>query len=178
MDIKHVRDLYGDLKMIHPKTNLIVGKKCSLAKSASIGYNENGKGKIILGDKVRVKENVILRTCGGAIEIGSNTIINYNCVFHCMGSLKIGNDCLISPNVSMFCQNRGIKKSEKISLQPQYPCAIIINSGVWIGANSVILGGVTIGHGAVIGAGSVVTKDVGDFEIWCGNPAVKKGERT
>lgn len=49
---------------------------------------------------------------------------------------------------------------------------VIIGKDVWIGSNSVILSGVSIGDGSIIGAGSVVTKDVGSFEIWGGNPAV------
>ncbi len=46
-----------------------------------------------------------------------------------------------------------------------------IGSDVWIGIRSIVLGGITIGDGAVIGAGSVVTKDIGPYEIWAGNPA-------
>ena len=46
-----------------------------------------------------------------------------------------------------------------------------IGNGVWLGIRTIILGGVTIGDGAVIGAGSIVTKDVGLYEIWAGNPA-------
>lgn len=50
-------------------------------------------------------------------------------------------------------------------------CITIIGNDVWIGANSMIKGGITIGDGAVIGMGAVVTKNVGPYEIWAGNPA-------
>ena len=55
---------------------------------------------------------------------------------------------------------------------PNYPVGpITIGNNVWIGMNSVILPGVDIGHGVVIGSGSIVTKTIPDYEIWAGNPA-------
>jgi chloramphenicol O-acetyltransferase type B len=54
---------------------------------------------------------------------------------------------------------------------------LIIGSDVWIGMRCILLGGITIGDGATIGAGSVVTKDVPPYEVWAGNPATKKKDR-
>ena len=94
-----------------------------------------------------------------------------------MGNLIIEDNTLISPNVSIYCQNHGIKKDQLIRNQKQTSVGVIINKDCWIGAGSIILDGVEIGEGAVIGAGSIVTKDVPRYEIWVGNPCVKIGER-
>ena len=163
--------------MIHKNANVIIGEKCSLHPTAQIGYNENGKGKIILGDNVVIRDNSILRSCGGIIKIGNRVLINYNFVCHALGNLTIGDNTLISPNVSIFCQNHSIKRDKLIRNQSNSSKGILIHEDVWIGAGAIILDGVTIGPGAVIGAGSVVTKNVPAYEIWCGNPAKLKGIR-
>ena len=62
-----------------------------------------------------------------------------------------------------------------MKLQGHINNSIIIENDVWISANATILKGVNIGNGAVVGAGSVVTKDIGTQELWYGNPASHKG---
>jgi len=163
--------------MIHSKLNFEMGKNCSIDPNTYIGYKENGTGCLCLDDNVRIGHNCVLRTCGGEIHIGKNVIINYGFICHAMGNLIIEDNTLISPNVSIFCQNHGIKRNELIRNQKQTSIGVIINEDVWIGANVIILDGVEIGKGSVIGAGSVVTKDIPSYEIWGGNPCIKFGER-
>ena len=77
----------------------------------------------------------------------------------------------------VFCQNRNTLKTNFSTLEA--PCDAFVNIGndVWIGASVIIKNGVTISDGAVIGMGSIVTKDVGPYEIWVGNPARKVRDR-
>lgn len=108
------------------------------------------------------------------LTIGNNTYIGeYNNIRAAGGSISIGNNCLISQHVSIVSSNHGHKQNQLIYDQPWAleNNFIIIKDDVWIGANSVILPGVTIGLGAIVGAGSVVTKDVPNYAIVCGNPA-------
>ncbi len=88
----------------------------------------------------------------------------------------IGNNVRIGPDVSFLC---GGHDYSYLHL-PDIGGSIILNNNVWIGARSVILPGVSIGNGAVIAAGSIVSKDVGEFEIVGGVPAkfIKKRELT
>lgn len=162
--------------MIHKNLNLKQGKNCSLHPDSHIGYQEHG-GSLILGDNVRIKHGCVIRTCTGAIQIGNNVIINYGCILHGLGDIHIGNNSILSPNVQIYAQNHGIKKDMLIKNQKQPRKGIFIGSDVWIGAGSVILDGVHIGKGAVIGARSVVTKNVFAYDIHAGNPAKKIGER-
>jgi len=163
--------------MIHPKLNLTQGKNCQLHPDAYIGFNESGKGKLILENKVIIRQDCIIRTCTGKIHIADNVIINYGCIMHGLGDILIGANTLLSPNVQIYAQNHGTKKNKLIRDQKQSGEGVVIFRDVWIGAGAIIMDGVTIGQGAVIGAGSVITKNIPGYEIWAGNPCRKIGER-
>lgn len=106
------------------------------------------------------------------IIIGSNTVINRGCKF--FGSyfeksviIEIGNNVAIAPFCCFFSAGHDY---EYIDL-PDIAASIIIKDNVWIGGKSIILPGVTIGEGSIIGAGSIVTKDIPAWSIAVGNPA-------
>ena len=85
--------------MIQPKLNLKKGKNCSLHPDAYIGYSENGKGIMSLGNNVKIRHSCVIRTCGGTIALNNNVIINYNCIIHALGGVLIGENTMLSPNV-------------------------------------------------------------------------------
>ncbi len=163
--------------MIHKKLKFKSGTNCSISFDSYIGYSESGKGSITLGNKVRIRQGCVIRTCGGKITILDNVVINYNCIMHGMGNILIGANTMLSPNVQIYAQNHGTNKDEFIRNQTQTGLGVIIEKNVWIGAGAIILDGVYINEGAIIAAGSVVTKNIPAFEIWAGNPAKKIGER-
>ena len=157
---------------------ILKGKNCKIDPDAKIGYAESGKGRIILGDGVIVRHGCVIRSCSGIIKIGNNVVVNYYTIMHGFGNITIGDDTLISPGVHMYAQDHGISKHELIKNQDNAKKPIIIGSDVWIGAGSIITGGVTINNGAVVGAGSIITKDIPPYEIWAGNPAKKIRNRS
>lgn len=106
---------------------------------------------------------------GFNIHMHGLTIINYNCVILDTSPVNIGANVFIAPGVCIACAGHPIlaeQRSEGLSTSK----AINIEDDVWIGANSTICGGVTIGKGSVIGAGSVVTKDIPEGVVAVGNP--------
>ncbi|MBQ8809088.1 MAG: acyltransferase [Bacteroidales bacterium] len=106
--------------------------------------------------------------------IGNGTFIGeFNNIRATGGEIIIGKYCNISQHCSLVASNHSIAKDRYISEQPwdEVKIGIKLGDDVWIGANSVVLPGVTIGRGAVVGAGSVVTKDIPEYAIAVGNPA-------
>ncbi len=105
---------------------------------------------------------------GKNIHIGENVFINSGVTMQDQGGIWIGDNCLIGHHVMFATLNHGLAVSDRATL---YPKPIRVENNVWIGANAVILQGVTIGEGAVIAAGAVVTKDVPAHCIAAGVPA-------
>jgi maltose O-acetyltransferase len=107
------------------------------------------------------------------ISIGKGTFVNCNCFFDGTSDINIGDNCAIAMNVT-FCNSNHdyedpLKRGGEVLCKP-----ITIGNGVWIGANSTILPGVTIGDGCVIAAGAVVTKDCKPNGLYLGVPARRK----
>lgn len=106
---------------------------------------------------------------GSHIEMGKNVFVNYNCTIIDVARVTIGDNCQIAPNVAMYTAGHPVHPVSRNSLY-EYGMEITIGDNVWIGGNTVILPGVHIGSNTVIGAGSVVTKDIPDWVIAVGNP--------
>ncbi len=112
--------------------------------------------------------------CDSELTIGENTYIGeYNNIRAGGGKIIIGDKCLISQHITITAANHSIHKGIYIADQPWSTTDnyVIIGNDVWIGANAIILPGVKIGDGAVIGGGSVVTKDIPSNAVAVGNPA-------
>ncbi|RLN98287.1 hypothetical protein BBJ28_00022043 [Nothophytophthora sp. Chile5] len=107
---------------------------------------------------------------GSNIRLGDNVYMNFNCVLLDVCEITIGNRVLFAPNVQLYTATHPIDPVERFSGR-ELGKPITIEDDVWIGGNVVVLPGVRIGRGAVIGAGSVVTKDVPAMSIYAGNPA-------
>ena len=105
---------------------------------------------------------------GKNITIGKNVFINACCHFQDHGGVTIGDNCQIGHNVVFATLNHGIAPEKRASMNP---APIRLGRNVWVGSNSTILQGVTIGDNAIIAAGSVVTKDVQANTIVGGVPA-------
>lgn len=124
------------------------------------------------------KKSFIMRKCYiiglNHIQIGDYSHINRNCLLDARGGIIIGNNVSISHDVRLITGSHHVNSELfKASYLP-----IHIKDYAWVGIGSTILQGVTIGKGAVVCAGSVVTKDVPDYTIVGGIPAKKIGERS
>ena len=106
---------------------------------------------------------------GYNIEVGENFFANYHFVVLDVGRVKIGDNAQIAPNVSIYTAGHPVHPESRNSGY-EYGIAVTIGDNVWIGGNVCILPGVTIGNNAVIGAGSVVVRDIPDNVIAAGNP--------
>lgn len=125
--------------------------------------------KEIFGDNIGENTYIAPPLNGAAInklKIGSNVFINSNLLAMSRGGITIEDDVQIAGNVSLLSNNHGVYERMILTCKP-----ILIQRGAWIGANAVILPGVSVGKHSIVGAGSVVTKDVPDYSVAVGNPA-------
>jgi galactoside O-acetyltransferase len=133
-----------------------------------------GVDNIFLNLNVSVGKNSLFSAEKGIIRIGENTSFNSNVHINSSvcGEILIGNNCLIGPNVVMRTAGHNFERADIPIRNQGHICKnILIEDDVWLGANVVVLGGVTIGKGCVIGAGSVVTKNIEAYSIAVGVPA-------
>lgn len=110
--------------------------------------------------------------CGKNITVGNHVFFNSGCNFQDQGGITIDDGVLIGHNVVLATLNHCMISEQRANLEP---APIHIGKNVWIGANAIVLPGVTIGDGAVIAAGAIVTKDVPANTIVGGVPAKKIG---
>jgi maltose O-acetyltransferase len=107
---------------------------------------------------------------GYNIRIGRNGFVNYNCVFLDCALIEIGDNLQMGPAVQLYTAGHPVDpEARRTGLEFAKP--IRIGSDVWIGGGAVILPGVSVGDGSVVGAGSVVTRDVPPLSVVAGNPA-------
>jgi maltose O-acetyltransferase len=112
---------------------------------------------------------------GFNIRTGRNLFVNYDCVFLDVAPITIGDDVQIAPAVQLYTATHPLDPEVRRSgLEGGKP--IRIGNNVWIGGGAIVLPGVTIGDDAVIGAGSVVTRDVPAGVVVVGNPARVRGD--
>lgn len=106
---------------------------------------------------------------GSHISVGKNFFANYNCTLLDVGRITFGDNCMLAPNVSIYTAGHPLHPDSRNSGY-EYGADVVIGSNVWIGGSVVITPGVHIGDCCVIGAGSVVTKDIPAWSLAAGNP--------
>ncbi|KHT65155.1 hypothetical protein RJ45_02740 [Photobacterium gaetbulicola] len=107
---------------------------------------------------------------GYNIEVGKSFYMNANGVILDCGKVIIGDEVMIGPNVTLCTAGHPIDAATRYTYE-EFAKPITVGNQVWIGANVLVLPGVTIGDGAVVSGGSVVTKDVPAHTVVVGNPA-------
>jgi acetyltransferase-like isoleucine patch superfamily enzyme len=169
--------LIGRNVKIRSAHKLVVGRNFVLEDSCEL--NCNCVSKMVFGNNVTIGSKAIIRPSniyGGAVGqgliVGDNSNIGPYAYIGCSGLISIGNNVMISPRVSIYAENHNFQNPDVIMKdQGVTRQKVTIEDDCWIASNSIILAGVTVGKGSVIGAGSVVTKDVPAFSIVAGNPA-------
>ena len=106
---------------------------------------------------------------GSHIHVGKNFFANYNCTIIDVAKVIIGDYCQMAPNVAIYTAGHPVHPDTRNSGY-EYGKEVRIGNNVWIGGNTVICPGVTVGNNCVIGAGSVVTRDIPDWVVAAGNP--------
>ena len=114
-------------------------------------------------------EQPLFCTYGYNTTVGDNFFMNVNGKLMDSGKITIGNNVMIAPNVSIVTEEHAMDISQR-NAGLEYTHPVTIGDNVWICTGAIVLPGVTIGDGCVIGAGSVVTKDIPPYSLAVGNP--------
>ena len=157
-----------------------------LAAYNALPYDEKEQNRKILEEMLGgLGTNVSIGTSftcdyGRNIYLGNNVSINMNCTFVDCNCIVVGDNVLIASNVQIYTATHPVELAERLTpnWSPEsgeyfcrtYALPVAIGDGCWIGGGAILLPGVHIGKGSVIGAGSVVTKDIPENSVAVGNP--------
>ena len=159
----------------------------NLTKCTALGTNYfssgdlviNTQGKFDLGNNNLFEKGYDIEVSNGLFKIGSNNYFNKNVKIVCFDNITIGNNCLFADSVHIYDQNHNYEDvTSNIGDQGYKTSSVFIGDNVWIGAKATILSGVSIGCGAIIATGAVVTKNIPEMVIVGGVPAKIIGKRT
>jgi acetyltransferase-like isoleucine patch superfamily enzyme len=132
------------------------------------------EGRLRIGDRVRITSTIATFELGvgpeGTMEIGSNVLINYGCSFGATKLLRIGDRCNIGTQCILIDNAFHELDPDLRDVQPESQ-PVILERNVWLASRVIVLPGVTVGENSVIGAGSVVTKNIPPNVLAAGIPA-------
>jgi acetyltransferase-like isoleucine patch superfamily enzyme len=154
-------------------SDLQLGNHVFIGDRVIIFQRENG-GPVELGDRVCIYRDTIIETgYGGSLTLGEQASIHPRCQLNAYKApIQIGRGVMIAPNCAFYAYDHGVAPGMPIREQPlQSRGPIVVGDEAWLGVGVIVLGGVRIGEGAVIGAGSIVTRDVPVNAIAAGVPA-------
>jgi acetyltransferase-like isoleucine patch superfamily enzyme len=162
---------------IEPDVRLVCAQTIVLGHGVSIGRHTllngwNRGSQLILRDDVKLDQGVHIQAIGGTIDIGARTYIGPYVCMAGPGDIQIGKDCLIASGSGIYANNHIFDDPTRpINQQGIVWKGIVIEDDCWLGSGVRVLDGVTIGHGSVIGAGAVVTKNIPPYSVAVGMPA-------
>lgn len=142
-------------------------------------FFQSAKNSIRISKNCEIGESVMIKTgFKGQIYFKNNVSVFHHTVLDIQDNLVIGEGSLIAPHCYICDYDHNFLGPKPVKQQGFSAKPIIIGKDVWIGAKCIILKGVKIGDGAVLGAGSVVTRDIPAFSVAVGNPAKVIKKRT
>lgn len=169
---------------VHPKANVEIVNYLNFNRQwdEKMTWMNKMAGSLFLAEKATLKVDAFDIYAGSRINVNAGAelvlgsgYMNYDCVIDCFSSIRIGHGVVVSERVVLRDSDNHVIDSKSnnctVGVGKKVAAPVIIGDHVWIGMNAMILKGVTIGEGAVVAAGSVVTKDVPPHSLVGGVPA-------
>jgi len=156
----------------HYAERIRIGEHARVASNAVLRANTEHPDGVSVGRRTSILENVLINANRGSVVVGNNSWLGPYCLLYGNGDIRIGDGVLIAGHTSINTVSHHAERVDiPISEQGTEIAPVVIHDDVWIGLNAVILQGVTIGRGAIIGAGAVVTRDIPAWSVVRGVPA-------
>jgi acetyltransferase-like isoleucine patch superfamily enzyme len=155
--------------------NLSTGLRCFIGHSSHIDCTS--LGGVLLGDMVTIREYAWIQLTsnlnkpGDSVVIGDNTYIGPFAKIGAAAKVTIGRQCQFGPSLTLIAEEHDFDRGDFIINQGVSRTGISIGDDCWFGAGVTVLDGVSVGKGCVIGANSLVTKDIADYSVAIGSPA-------
>ncbi len=152
----------------HVGAAVMIGAHCNVAR----GHARARQGTVLIGDRTRLEQGVLLHPHTGSIRIGCDVFLGPGTVIYGHGGVEIGDECLIAMHCRILSSNHTVPAPDVcIRSQLDILTPTRIGRDVWLGAGVTVLAGVTIGDGCIVGAGAVVVHDLPPGSVAVGNPA-------
>lgn len=156
---------------------IFLGRRVMVGEGCFLDAN-TPQGRIELQDDVWLSRGSLIVAGEAEVVIGPATYVGHRCLMYGHAGIQIGRDVLLANDVQLICGNHTFARRDMpIRAQPPQGEPIVIGDDVWLGASAIVLGGVTVGQGSVVGAGSVVTRSLPPYSIARGVPAEVVGVR-
>ena len=156
------------LKLVYPRVHW--GRGCDVR--AGLRLKTGRRAQVWIGPECVLDRDATLECLSGELRIGARTIFGHHCTLAARDSLVIGADCLVAEMVSIRDHDHRFDDFEvPMREQGASSAPVRIGNNVWLAARVVVTKGVTIGDGAIVGAGAVVTRDIPPGAIAVGVPA-------
>lgn len=154
---------------IGKRSSLRLGDKAALRSGCVVDLG--AEGSLTLAEQAEIRHYAIIE-CAGRVAIGRRSVIGAYNWLQGSGEIEIGDDVIIGPGVRIISTTHDISDPDQpFARQPLICGSVRIGNNVWIGADVVILTGVSIGKNVVVGAGSLVTRDLKEGGVYVGTPA-------
>lgn len=168
--IRNIRNIITMTLLRFSSKDIRVSQRTIIQSFKSIKTTDNGK--IIIGENCFIENDALIYAKKGLITIGDNVYIGKGTYIVSQQSIEIGNDCQIAAYCIIRDSNHGFKKNQLIRNQKDTIQNLVIGSDVWIGSHVSITPGAKLNNGVVIGTHSVVNKEIDEYGIAVGIPAI------
>lgn len=149
---------------------LVLGEYVTIEDHVLLDTGSSPESTITINTRSKIKHGAVLRTYDGEILVGGRTSIGEYCVLAGHGGLRIGNEVIVAGHCYFCAADHIFHGQTAVRFQGETARGIVIADGVWFGAQCVVLDGVQVSSGCVVGAGSVVTRNLRGDMLCMGRP--------
>jgi len=165
-----------DVRLLVPR-RIFLGHRVMVGEGCFLDAN-TPQGRIELQGDVWLSRGCYVVAGQAEVVVGPRSYVGPRCLMYGHAGIRVGRDVLLANDVQLICGNHTFARRDiPIRAQPPEGKPIVIEDDVWLGASVIVLGGVTVGRGSVVGAGSVVTRSLPPYSIARGVPAKVVGVR-